>query len=216
MKRIILHIVLLISVSIFAQQKKDFELPNGVSKFEKKQYIEAEANFRISKSNNPKKAVSAYNLGNAIYKQNQVSEAKTVYIKATEIAKTKNEKQYAYHNLGNTYMKEKTYDKAVEAYKNALRNNPADEESRYNYALAKKLLKENPPSKNDDKKRIKKEIVLIKNQIKTPIKIRTKSRTIKTKTNKTSLIIKIKTKIKIKITRSLNPIMYPKIGCKIC
>ncbi|RVU90693.1 tetratricopeptide repeat protein [Flavobacterium columnare] len=156
MKRIILHIVLLISVSIFAQQKKDFELPNGVSKFEKKQYIEAEANFRISKSNNPKKAVSAYNLGNAIYKQNQVSEAKTVYIKATEIAKTKNEKQYAYHNLGNTYMKEKTYDKAVEAYKNALRNNPADEESRYNYALAKKLLKENPPSKNDDEKKDKK------------------------------------------------------------
>ncbi|WP_309597763.1 tetratricopeptide repeat protein [Flavobacterium oreochromis] len=112
-------------------------MPDGVSQFDKKQYVQAEANFRVSKSNNPKKAVSAYNLGNAIYKQNQASEAKVAYAKATEIATTKNEKQYAYHNLGNTYMKEKTYDKAVEAYKNALRNNPADEESRYNYALAK-------------------------------------------------------------------------------
>lgn len=156
MKRIVLHIVLFISVSIFAQQKKDFELPDGVSQFEKKQYVEAEANFRISKSNHPKKGLSAYNLGNAIYKQNQASEAKVAYARATETAKTKNEKHYAYHNLGNTYMKEKTYDKAVEAYKNALRNNPADEESRYNYALAKKLLKENPPSKNDDKKKDKK------------------------------------------------------------
>jgi len=48
-------------------------------------------------------------------------------------------------------MKEKNYSAAVEAYKNALRNNPTDEETRYNYALAKKKLKENPP-KGDDKK----------------------------------------------------------------
>jgi len=53
-------------------------------------------------------------------------------------------------------MKEKAYDKAVEAYKNALRNNSSDEETRYNYALAKKMLKENPP-KNDKKKDDKKD-----------------------------------------------------------
>jgi hypothetical protein len=54
-------------------------------------------------------------------------------------------------------MKEKDYSQAVEAYKNALRNNPADEETRYNYALAKKMLKENPPKddKNKDKNKDK-------------------------------------------------------------
>ena len=41
--------------------------------------------------------------------------------------------------------------KAVEAYKNALRNNPNDEETRYNFALAKKMLKNNPPKKDDKK-----------------------------------------------------------------
>jgi tetratricopeptide (TPR) repeat protein len=51
----------------------------------------------------------------------------------------------AYHNLGNIFMKEKNYQEAVEAYKNALRNNPADEQTRYNYALAKEMLKKNPP-----------------------------------------------------------------------
>lgn len=156
MKRKILHIVLLISVSIFAQQKKDFALPEGNKQFEKTSYAEAEADYRVSKSNNPKKAVSAYNLGNAIYRQNQADEAKFAFAKAAEIAKAKNEKHYAYHNLGNAFMKEKAYDKAVEAYKNALRNNPSDEQTRYNYALAKKMLKENPPSKNDDKKKDKK------------------------------------------------------------
>ena len=48
-------------------------------------------------------------------------------------------------------MNEKNYTQAVEAYKNALRNNPTDEETRYNYALAKKMLKDNPPK--DDKKK---------------------------------------------------------------
>ena len=38
-------------------------------------------------------------------------------------------------------MKQKNYAKAVETYKNALRNNPQDEETRYNYAVAKELLK---------------------------------------------------------------------------
>ena len=52
-------------------------------------------------------------------------------------------------------MNEKNYSAAVEAYKNALRNNPSDEETRYNYALAKKKLKENPPK--DDKKKDKKD-----------------------------------------------------------
>ena len=40
-------------------------------------------------------------------------------------------------------MKDKDYSNAVEAYKNALRNNPTDEETRYNFALAKKMLKDN-------------------------------------------------------------------------
>ena len=52
-------------------------------------------------------------------------------------------------------MKENNYTQAVEAYKNALRNNPNDDQSRYNFALAKKMLKENPPK--DDKKDKKKD-----------------------------------------------------------
>lgn len=152
MKRIIVHIVLLVSVSIFAQQKKDFALPDGNEQFAKKQFADAEANYRVSKSNHSKNAIASYNLGNAIYKQNQASEAKFAYAKAIEVAKNKEHKYVAFHNLGNVFMKEKAYDKAVEAYKNALRNNPKDEESRYNYALAKKMLKENPPKKNDNKK----------------------------------------------------------------
>ncbi|HSN48192.1 MAG TPA: tetratricopeptide repeat protein, partial [Flavobacterium sp.] len=124
-----------------------------------KKFVEAEANYRISNSKFPKRTVAPFNLGNSIYKQNQIAEAKFAYAKAIENIKTRPQKHKVFHNLGNVFMKEKNYTAAVEAYKNALRNNPSDEETRYNYALAKKKLKENPPKedKNKDKKDNKKD-----------------------------------------------------------
>jgi tetratricopeptide (TPR) repeat protein len=150
MKNIILILLFLFSLGGIAQ-KKDFDLPQGNQDFAEKQYAEAEANYRISKANNPKRATASYNLGNAIYEQNQPSEAKYAYANAIANAKGKQQKFSAFHNIGNVFMKEKDYAKAVEAYKNALRNNPKDEQTRYNYALAKKMLKDNPPKKDDKK-----------------------------------------------------------------
>lgn len=154
---LILTSILLIPFLAKAQEKeKDKDLPKGNGSFVEKKYADAEAEYRISESKNPKKSIASYNLGNAVYRQNQSGEAKYHYAKAIKNAKTKAEKHQAFHNLGNTLMKDKDYGGAVEAYKNALRNNPADEETRYNYALAKKLLKENPPKKDDKKDKDKK------------------------------------------------------------
>lgn len=135
-------------------QEKDKNLPKANKEYNESKFAEAEANYRISNSKFQGKSIASYNLGNAIYKQNQAAEAKFAYAKAIENAKTRPQKHQAFHNLGNVFMKEKKYTEAVEAYKNALRNKPSDEETRYNYALAKKMLKENPPKddKNKDKK----------------------------------------------------------------
>ncbi len=158
MKKLIIYCLILITCATKAQEKDKFLL-KGNEKFAEKNYIEAEANYRISQAKFKKKAKSSYNLGTTIYKQNQSSEAKYQFAKAIIDAKTKPEKHKAFHNLGNSLMKEKEYTGAVGAYKNALRNNPTDEETRYNYALAKKMLKDNPPKKDDkkDKKDDKKE-----------------------------------------------------------
>ncbi|MGL2965484.1 tetratricopeptide repeat protein [Flavobacterium sp. XGLA_31] len=156
MKKLLLYSLLVISFWANAQQKeKDSHLPKGNDAFADKNYAEAEAEYRISESNNTKKSIASYNLGNAVYRQNSAAEAKLHYVKAIKNAKTRTEKHLAYHNIGNALMKEKDYSNAVEAYKNALRNNPADEETRYNYALAKKMLKENPPKKDDKKNKDK-------------------------------------------------------------
>lgn len=152
MKKALLYGFLMFSFLVTAQKKeKDANLPKGNEAFAEKKFNEAEANYRVSEAKFEKKAKSSYNLGNAIYKQKQAAEAKYHYVKAVAKAKTRPERHQAYHNLGNCLMLEKNYQGAAEAYKNALRNNPNDEKTRYNYALAKKMLKDNPPKDGDNK-----------------------------------------------------------------
>lgn len=150
--RKILYIVLLLNSVLIFGQEKDKNLYNGNQLFKEKKYADAEADFRVTESKkSPKKATAGYNLGNSVYRQNQQGEAQIRYIQALEHAKTKEEKHRIYHNLGNTFMLDKNYEAAAEAYKNALRNNPNDEETRYNYALAKRKNKDNPPPKDNKK-----------------------------------------------------------------
>ncbi|MBP6557942.1 MAG: BatC protein [Flavobacterium sp.] len=157
MKNIILYSLILISFLAKAQKKEnDNNLPKGNEAFLEKKFADAEAEYRISESKNPKKSIAPYNLGNAIYRQNHNNEAKYHYAKALKNAKSRTEKHLSFHNIGNTLMKDKDYSGAVQAYENALRNNPADEQTRYNYALAKKMLEDNPPKKDDDKSKDKK------------------------------------------------------------
>lgn len=155
MKNLLLYTLLLFSLTFWSQEK-DKTLPIANEEYKQDKFVDAEANYRISQSKFSKKSTPSYNLGNTIYKQNQISEAKFAYGNAIKNGKTRPEKHKTFHNLGNVFMKEKDYAQAVEAYKNALRNNPSDEESRYNYALAKQKLKENPP-KNDKKDKDKKD-----------------------------------------------------------
>ncbi len=151
MRKIVYILLLLNCITLFSQEK-DKNLYNGNQSFTEKKYVDSEADYRVTESKkSPKKAVAGYNLGNSIYRQNQQGEAQIKYIQALEVAKTKEEKHRIYHNLGNTFMLEKKYDLAADAYKNALRNNPKDEETRYNYALAKRKNKDNPPPKDDKK-----------------------------------------------------------------
>lgn len=154
MRKLFTYFAVLISVVAFAQEK-DKNLSKANDQFEDKNYAEAEANYRVSESKFPKKAIASYNLGNTIYKINQPSEAGIAYRRAIENAKVRPEKHKIFHNLGNVFMKEKKYDKAVLAYKDALINDPSDEETRYNYALARKMLKEHPPKAEDKKKKDK-------------------------------------------------------------
>lgn len=156
----------IISLNSFAQQSKEQTkeliaaqnyLSEAQQMLQKEKFPDAEANYRQAISLNPKDETAKYNLGAAYYGKEKNAEAMLRFKQAAVTATTKADKHRAFHNLGNTYMNEKKYTEAVESYKNALRNNPNDDETRYNLALAKDLLDKNPPppedqnDKNDDK-----------------------------------------------------------------
>lgn len=151
MKNCIIYMLVMLSFAVSAQEK-DKTLPKANDEYAEKKFVDAEANYRISHSKFPKRTVAPFNLGNAIYKQNQPAEAKFAYASALSNTKSRVQRHKVFHNLGNVFMKEKNYSAAVDAYKDALRNKPSDEETRYNYALAKKMLKDNPPPKDDKNK----------------------------------------------------------------
>jgi len=113
----------------------------GVIDFEA--FAEAESKLRTAISLTPESVPAKYNAGNNYYQNKKWEESTAVLIKASEVAKTKNEKHQAFHNLGNAFYQQKNWDGAVEAYKNALRADPTDEETRYNLQMAKKEKEKN-------------------------------------------------------------------------
>ena len=128
---------------------------DGNEKANEEDYKEAEKSYRKAISLEPEKEVALFNLGNTHFKDKKYDEASQRFFQTQKFASSKQGKHRAFHNMGNVYMQKKEYQKAIEAYKNALRNNPKDEETRYNYALAKKLLEnEKPPEEQeqDDQK----------------------------------------------------------------
>ena len=123
---------------------------DGNQQAESKEFNEAEMAYRRALSKAPEKPEALYNLGNTHFEEQDFDEAKQRYFQTQKFTENKFSKQQAFHNLGNVFMIQKDYAKAVEAYKNALRNNPEDEETRYNYALAKELLKKEQDQQNQD------------------------------------------------------------------
>ena len=125
---------------------------DGNIEFSEKNLIEAEALYRKSISKDSTNIAASYNLANSFYNKELNQEALNQYRSSIKKAKDKTTLHKSFHNLGNLFMKNKDYQNAVNSFKNALLNNPKDDETRYNYVLAKELLKnQQKNNKKDDK-----------------------------------------------------------------
>ena len=155
-KFIILLVLLSFSALSFAQKDMRNNLRKGNKEYRQEKYTEAEIAYRKSLEANAKSPEAAYNLGNSLFMQQKYQEADEQYQAAIGYENDKIKKSWSWHNTGNIYLEQavekrenpdQTYDenlkKSIEAYKSALRINPKDDETRYNLALAQKLLKDN-------------------------------------------------------------------------
>ncbi len=149
--------IMLLSVFGFSQSKAKSYIIEGNEYYQKGKFDNAEYAYKKAAIEDPTSVKANYNLGNALFQQKRFKESITHYKRSAEISKTNGDKHLAYHNLGNAFMQEKDYQNAVDNYKEALKSDPKDDATRYNYALAKKMLekekeKQKDPKNKDNKK----------------------------------------------------------------
>ena len=126
----------------FAQKAERDYLRKGNRQYHDSAFVDAEVSYRKALEAKPTSAMSRYNLGNALLFQNKPQEAMKEFEAASKMEHDKGKLASIYHNAGVILQGAKQYQQAIEAYKESLRNNPADHETRYNLALCQKLLKD--------------------------------------------------------------------------
>lgn len=142
----ILFVTILIAIQL-PLSAQTFEEKSHVIKGNKEyihgDYLKAESQYKIALSEDANSLKANYNLGNALYSQKKFDEARAHY---DHVLKNENssklEKAHSYHNIGKTYLDENEFEKAAHNFKESLKLNPNDDETRYNYSLAKKRMKE--------------------------------------------------------------------------
>ena len=145
-------LLLLVAASASAQKAERDYIRKGNRFFKDSVYVDAEVNYRKALEVNPKSTVSMFNLGITLTQQNKPQEAMEQYGGATKIEKDKSNLAQIYHNMGVILQSSKQLPQCIEAYKKALRNNPKDDETRYNLALAQKQLKDQQQQNQNQEK----------------------------------------------------------------
>ena len=153
MKKVFLHILLLcFGLSVTAQTMTESDhIRRGNRLYADSLYEKAEVEYRKALELNPQSVDATYNLGNALFYQipqsqekgeERAKEAMQQYTTAATLETDKAKLAHINHNLGTLLYMAQQYQQSVEAYKEALRNDPSDNETRYNLAKAMHMLKQ--------------------------------------------------------------------------
>ena len=150
-----LALCLCLTESLLWAQKKTYRdyLRSGNRLYRDSMYTKAEVDYRKAIEANSRFPQAHFNLGNALLRQQKPKEAMQAYEQAVKVETNKGRLASIYHNMGVILQSQKQFGPAIECYKNALRRNPADNESRYNLVLCQHQLKNNPQQdqQNDNK-----------------------------------------------------------------
>lgn len=132
-------LILLFALSIVNAQPAQKLVRSGNNAYNNGHFKDAEIDYRKALTKAPNSQKATFNLGNSLYKQQNFDEAASQYLKLAQTENKEAPKADVYYNLGNALLENKKYKESIDAYKTALRQNPKDEDTRYNlsYALTK-------------------------------------------------------------------------------
>jgi tetratricopeptide (TPR) repeat protein len=146
---LLLLILLFFTIDALAQHPNSL-VRKGNTSYTDTLYSQAEQKYREALMKDQNSYAASFNLADAIYKQEKFSESTSLFKALSEKTQNKIEKSESFHNLGNSLMKEQKIDEAIEAYKNALRNNPKDIDTKHNLAYAQRM--KNQQQKQEEEK----------------------------------------------------------------
>ncbi len=167
-KILLLLTVSILTVSLYGQDtskigkteyrkgnQRDFRslMREGNKQYNAEKAEDAEKSYRRALDVDEKSNMATFNLGDALYRQKKYEEAGKEFEKAASETTDKMDKSRAYHNLGNSYLQQQKLKESIEAYKQALRNNPNDADTKYNLSYAMNLLKQQQQQQNKDQKK---------------------------------------------------------------
>lgn len=159
--KLLRYILLLVTVAmslqtVMAQSDRQF-IRNGNRLYRQQNYAKAEIEYRKALAKNSNNAQAMYNLGCALLMQQKDSAAIEQLQNAGRSEKAKMRKAMVYHNIGVICQRHQMFGEAIEAYKESLRNNPNDNETRYNLALCMRQQKKQKQNNNKQKQNKKKQ-----------------------------------------------------------
>jgi tetratricopeptide (TPR) repeat protein len=123
---------------------------DGVDLYKEQKFADAEVNFKKGTEKTPDSFEAKFNLGDAYYKQERYDEAIKTFQSSFVNAKNDEEKATIFHNIGNSLLKSQKVKESIGAYKEALKLNPNDQETKYNLSYALNQLKN--PDQNQQQK----------------------------------------------------------------
>ena len=144
-KGMVAALILMLASPVMLQAQSDrSEVRAGNREFKKGEFREAELDYKRALVEDSTSITAKYNLGNALYRTESYSEAE-LYLKGLgDSLKSVSPSRASdcFHNSGNLALKQKKYQEAVDAYKESLRLEPDNFETKSNLAYAQKMLKE--------------------------------------------------------------------------
>ena len=140
--------IVMLSQSVSASSDRQY-IRSGNRFYRQENYAKAEVEYRKALDKNSHNAQAMYNLGCALMQQQKDSLAILQLQNAGKTETAKLRKAMVYHNIGVICQKHRLYGDAIEAYKESLRNNPSDDETRYNLVLCMRQQKQNKDNQND-------------------------------------------------------------------
>lgn len=147
-----LFVMALCVINVYAQSDRQF-IRSGNKLYRSQNYAKAEAEYRKAIAQNGQNPQALYNLGCALMMQQKDSAAIVQYENAGKLESSKSRKAKIFHNIGVICQNHQMYGEAIEAYKESLRNNPDDNETRYNLALCKRQQKNQKQNGGEQKKK---------------------------------------------------------------